>query len=43
VDFDIEQRGQQNLRILVCNWCGHVELFRPDHILPDSPARQMEK
>ncbi|HEY5041738.1 MAG TPA: serine/threonine-protein kinase [Verrucomicrobiae bacterium] len=40
VNFGIEQRGQQNLRILVCNWCGHVELFRPDHILPKSPARQ---
>lgn len=40
VNFGIEQRGQQNLRILVCNWCGHVELFRPDHILPESPARQ---
>jgi len=32
VNFGIEQRGQQNLKILVCNCCGHVELFRPDHI-----------
>jgi serine/threonine protein kinase len=32
VNFGIEQRGQQNLEILVCNSCGHVELFRPDHI-----------
>jgi len=40
VNFGIEQRGQQTLRILVCNWCGHVELFRPDNTLPESPARK---
>jgi len=39
-NFGIEPRGQRSLRILVCNWCGHVELFRADNTLPDSPARQ---
>jgi serine/threonine protein kinase len=43
VNFGIEQRGQQTLRILVCNWCGHVELFRPDDTLPESPVRQIGK
>ena len=32
VNFGIEQRGKSDLTILVCNCCGHVELFRPDHI-----------
>lgn len=43
VNFGIQQRGQQTLRILVCNWCGHVELFRPDNTLPESPVQQMGK
>jgi serine/threonine protein kinase len=43
VNFGIEQRGPQTLKILVCNWCGHVELFRPDNTSPESPARQTSK
>lgn len=42
-NFGIEQRGQHTLKILVCNWCGHVELFRPDNTLAESPARQYQK
>lgn len=42
-NFGIQQRGQQTLWILVCNWCGHVELFRPDQTLAESPARQAGK
>ena len=39
VNFGIEPRGMAHLRIRVCNWCGHVALFRPDYTALHSPAR----